>query len=226
MAINAVEQHVEEVNVNEKINEFIQKNRKALLIILITGIVVIIGFVATVNIRDSLRSRAIEEVEAYERRFDSLRVDTEKEAKREALLAEINNFAQSHAGYAGTRASLLSASMYADQKKWAEAQAAWETASQKAGQSYLVAVALFNAAVAAEEQEDNEKALDLYTRSVAHPGGFPGASRAQFAIGRLYEMRSDREAALRTYRELVARWPNDSVWAPLAQNRIIFLSSQ
>jgi tetratricopeptide (TPR) repeat protein len=90
--------------------------------------------------------------------------------------------------------------------------------------TYLEPVAFYNGAVAAEEQGNTAQAIELYTKA-ASAADFPAASRAQFAIGRLQEA-NGKDAALEAYKSLLSKWPNDQVWANLAQSRIIALSSK
>lgn len=213
---------------SDALANFIQSNRKALLFSMIAAVVLVIGFIAGFTIRDALRIKAITAVEDFARRYDILVMDINESAKAadvEALLEELNAFGAKHSSYAGARAYSLSASIYAERKDWGEAEKAWTLSAKAAGKSYLAPVALFNAAVAAEEQGNPEEAISLYTESAAHSSNFPGAARAQFAIGRLEEAQGDTQAALEAYRRIPEKWKNETTWINLAQDRIIVLSA-
>jgi tetratricopeptide (TPR) repeat protein len=85
-------------------------------------------------------------------------------------------------------------------------------------------VSFFNAAVAAEEQDNAEAAIGYYTKVLEYKDVFPEAARAQFTVGRLEESRNNREAALSAYRNVLSIWPGDPVWPNLAQSRVLALS--
>jgi predicted negative regulator of RcsB-dependent stress response len=215
-------------NFGDAIADFIQNNRKELLITMVSMVVIVIGFIAGFAIRDSLREKAISAVEEFTRRYDILVIDINESSKAEevqTLLDELSAFAGKTSGYAGSRAYSLAASIYAERKDWAAAEKAWTSSAKTAGKSYLAPISLFNAAVAAEEQGNVSRAISLYADSVAHGSDFPGAARAQFEIGRLCESQGDMQAALEAYRVIPEKWSSESTWINLAQNRIIVLSN-
>jgi tetratricopeptide (TPR) repeat protein len=220
----------EKLSLGERINELARKNRKPIFIVLGSTAVLLIAVVAVFSLMDLFRKKAISSVEEFNRRYEELRFTINEESsaeKVETLLAELNVFAGKTSDYAGGRAWSIIAAVYADKKEWAEAEQAWTRAAGAAAKTYLAPAAYFNAGVAAEEQGKNEEAIELYTRSVSHPGGvFPGAARAQFSIGRLWESLHDRGAALDAYRAVISGWPSDAVWTSLAHSRIIALEIQ
>jgi predicted negative regulator of RcsB-dependent stress response len=207
--------------------DFIQRNRRGLLISMIALVVIVIGFIAGNALRSSLQEKANSAVEDFTQRYEVLVIDINEPEKAEevaALLDELAVFAGKTSGYAGARAYSLAASVYAEQKNWAQAESAWRSSAKKAGNSYLAPVSLFNAAVAAEEQGTLDQAVELYAESAAHVSGFPAAARAQFEIGRLRESQGDSQAALEAYRMIPEKWANESTWINLAQSRIVLLS--
>jgi tetratricopeptide (TPR) repeat protein len=224
----------EKINAGEALSEFIQRNRRGLVVCLAVIIAAVIGAVAAFSIRDTMRTKALSAVEEYVRRYEALRIyitseepaDESKKAEVTTLLEELAAFEGRNSGYAAARASAVSAGIYGDQKNWAEAEKAWTSAARAAAKTYLEPVALFNAAAAAEEQGNNAGAIDLYKQAVSRGDIFPAAARAQFAVGRLQEAQGLKDAALEAYRAVVAGWPGDPVWANLAQSRIIVLSGQ
>ena len=214
-----------EPNVSERINTFIQRNRRTILTVAALLIVVLIGFVAGLSIRDALRAQAIQEAEALGLRYEALRnylSGTEKEEETRALIQDLSTFAAAHSGYAGARGYDLLGSIHAEKKDWENAEKAWTSAAVAGAGTYLAPAFFFNAAVAAEEQGKAQEAIDLYVK--AQSDFFPQASRAQFQVGRLEEGRGNRDAALQAYRDIINKWPQDAVWTNLAQSRIITLS--
>ena len=221
-----------ELDISERIGEFIQKNRMGILIGLIAVIAVLAGFIVTNAVRGKILSNALSKVDGFNRRYEELKLfigndDPEtllKQAEVFVLIEELSAFEDKNSGLAAARAYDLSGNIYADQKNWAQAEEAWSLAAKAAAKSYLVPVYLYNAAVAAEEQGNTDSAIALYTRTLGYGNSFPSAARAQFSIGRLEESRNNIDAALEAYRSLLSKWPDDPVWLNLAQSRILVIS--
>ncbi|MDR3343004.1 MAG: tetratricopeptide repeat protein [Treponema sp.] len=220
---------MEPLSISEKINNFIQKKRKVLVIGMISIIVLLVVLIAVLSIRDTLQSKALSKVEDFTRRYEVLRVDVNepsKETEVTALVDELAAFAPKNSGYAGARGYAMLASIHGDKKNWEAAEKAWTNAARIGAKTYLAPVSLFNAAVAAEEQDNIPGAIALYEESVSLGAIFPAAPKAQFSIGRLQEAQNNKDAAIEAYRTLMSTWPNDTTWTNLAQNRIIFLTAQ
>ncbi|MDR2211074.1 MAG: tetratricopeptide repeat protein [Spirochaetaceae bacterium] len=209
----------------EAIADFMQRNRKSLLALIVILAGGIIGLVAFFAVRSGLQKDAIITLEEIEERLTLLGDLSEnaKSAEVEALLQELTEFASGTFGYAAARSYSLAAAVYMERNEWEKAEQAYLDSARKAGKTYLAPLALYNAAAAAEEQGNLETALEYYTQSLDFSGNFPGASRARFNIGRIYEAQKDTEAASDAYRTLIENSSPDSNWAKLAQSRIIFL---
>jgi tetratricopeptide (TPR) repeat protein len=219
----------ERIGVGEGLNQFIQRNRKPIILWAVGMLVFLAGFIAVVSIRDALQQRSFRQLEAFNQRYEVLRIDLNEPSKAEevqALVDELSLFASAHTGYAGARSYAMLGSIYADKKAWEDAEKAWTEAATVGAKTYLAGVSLCNAAFAAEEGGNILGAIALYRQSVSLKDTFPVAPRAQFSIGRLEEVQNHREAALEAYQELLNTWPNDTVWTSLAQSRIIFLKSR
>ncbi|MDR2619382.1 MAG: tetratricopeptide repeat protein [Treponema sp.] len=220
--------------VSDILGDFIQKNRTGIVVCLVLILAGIIGVTAAFTIKAKLQEKALTEVDAFNRRYEALRIyitseepdDEPKKAEVGTLLEDLAAFEARTSGFAAARAYALSAGIYGDQKNWAEAEKAWTNAARAAAKTYFEPVCLFNAAAALEEQGSNGAAIELYNQVLAFSGGFPAAARAQFAVGRLQETQGAKDAALEAYRALLSRWPEDPVWANLAQSRIIVLQGQ
>jgi tetratricopeptide (TPR) repeat protein len=216
----------ENPGITERINSFLQKNRKSLLIGTGGILVLLIVFIAVLTIRDALQAKAISAVEDFARRYEVLVIDLNEPDKAEevqTLLDELNAFAGKNRGYAGARSYSLIAGIHAEKKDWSGAEAAWISAAKAAAKTYLAPVFLFNAAVAAEEQGNISGAIELYTQVLDLADVFPAAPRAQFSIGRLQETQGNNEAAVEAYRALINHWPDETVWTNFAQNRILVI---
>jgi len=219
----------EEVTLNQRIYDFLQKNRRTLFISLIAIVVILAALIITVTVRERMQANAISQVDAFNRRYEELQphintADMMRQAETAILLIELSEFQNRASGFPSARAFAISANILTDMRSWPEAEEAWANAARAAGRTYLAPISLFNAAVAAEEQGNIQGAIDHYTRAIAFGDIFHFAPRAQFSIGRLEEQRNNRDAALAAYRVLLARWPHDSIWTNLAQNRVIILA--
>ena len=223
---------VENVNTGQKINDFLQKNRKILFITLCLIVAGVVIFVAAFSIRDALIASAFNKIDEFELRYQNISYAysgalaqvSNRENDIAALLEDMDDFAKKNSGYASARAYVMSARIYEEMFDWGNAEYAWTNAAVAAAKTYLAPVAYFNAAATAEEQGNFSRAIDLYNKVVEYGDEFYAASRAQFAIGRIYEIQGDRNAALAAYQNLVNRWTDDQIWVNLAHSRIIALS--
>ncbi|GHV93900.1 hypothetical protein AGMMS50293_02200 [Spirochaetia bacterium] len=219
----------ESVNLNERINEFVQKNRKIIFISLGLIVLILVGTVASISLIEVFQKKAISEVEELNRRYEVLRFNIAEESVAgdvETLLSDLNALAKKTSGYVGGKAWSIAASIHSDKKQWPEAESAWLDAAKTASKTYLAPLAYYNAAAAAEEQGKTPEAIELYTQSANHPASFPAAAHAQFSVGRLNEVLNNRDAALEAYRSLITKWPNDTTWINLAHSRIITLETK
>ena len=223
----------EELSFNEKLSEFINKNRKSLLIGLIAIFVVLAGFIITSVVRGKLLSNALSELDGFSRKYAELKPyisnedsdDIIKQVELLVLLEELTAFQSKNSGFPLARAYSMSADIFAEQKRWAEAEEAWLNAAIAASKTYLASISFFNAAVASEEQGNIDSAIAHYTKALDSGDNFPSAARAQFSIGRLEESRNNKDAALEAYGDVLNKWPNDPVWSNLAQSRILVMSN-
>ena len=221
----------------DKINDFVQKNRKAIFMILGIIVFLLAGSVVVLSVSDVLRKKAIADVEELSRRYDELRHeiiadsheghthdDVSVDLDTETLLDDLNVFAKGKSGFAGSKAWSIIAKIHGDRKEWPAAEYAWLNAAKAGSKTYQGPVSFFNAAVAAEEQGKWEQAIEYYEKSISLPVEFPAAPHAQFSVGRLYEDKLNNfSAAIEAYRLVLIKWPNIPVWVNLANSRIIAL---
>jgi tetratricopeptide (TPR) repeat protein len=214
----------ENINIGDKVNEFIQRNRKVIFTTVGLLVFLFIGLIVFLSLQDISRKKAISEVEELNRRYEDLRFlvgDDYYTADFEALLADLNAFANNKGGFSGSRAWSIIALIHSGREEWPQAENAWLNAARAGTRTYLGPLSLFNAAVAAEEQGKLHEAIELLERCLAHPFEFPAAARAQFAIGRLYEELNDYPAAIEAYRAVLINWQDIPVWQHLARSKII-----
>jgi tetratricopeptide (TPR) repeat protein len=215
-----------EPNVSERINDFIQKNRKPIFIMAASLLVILIAVIAALSLMDVFRNKAIAAVEDYNSRYESLLPTVTEEYSQDdaaSFIEELTAFAKKNSGYPGGRAWLLIGGIHSAKKEWSEAEAAYAAAARTAGKTYLAPLAWFNAAAAAEEQGKTPEAIGYYDNSLATQVVFSAAPRAQFSVGRLHETLNEDEKAIEAYRAVISGWPYDEVWTNLARSRIIAL---
>jgi tetratricopeptide (TPR) repeat protein len=232
--VKTIDSKTKDLSVAEKMNEFLQRNRKGLLIILAGAVVVVTGFAVGFAVYGNLQEKALSRVEDFNRRYEALRIyinseneaDASKKEEVEVLQNDLAAFVAKASGFAAARAYAISAGIYGDQKNWAEAEKAWAGAAAAAAKTYLVPAAFFNAAVAAEEQGNSDGAVEFYNKALESGNEFPAAPRAQFAVGRIEEGRGNKDAAIEAYNAVINKWPDDEVWANLAHSRLIVLQGK
>jgi len=231
------EKNAVNASMGEGINEFIQKHRKPIFVSVGVILLSLIVFIVLLSVMDIVRGKAISAVEELNSRYETLLPSLTEEYSEvdvAELLADIEVFAQKNSsaitsiatGYAAGKAWAIIANIHGQKKNWPAAEAAWALAAKVAKKTYLAPVAFFNAGAAAEEQGKTDEAIDYYTSCLAAMADFPGASRAQFAIGRLQESLGNTEAAIEAYRTVVTGWSYDQVWSSLAHSRIIALEAE
>ncbi|MDR0443776.1 MAG: tetratricopeptide repeat protein [Treponema sp.] len=219
----------ENESVGNKINEFVQRNRKTIFISLSIIVFLLAGLVITLSLNDVFRKKAIAEVEELEKRYKEVRPglnDDSSASDVETLIADVTSFASKKSGLAGGKAWTIIAQIHSEKKEWPQAEEAWIAAAKAAAKTFMEPVSYYKAAVAAEEQGKREEAIQLYEKCTAVPVEFPQAPRAQFAIGRLYEEMNDVPAAIEAYREIFIKWPAITTWVNLARSRIIVLETR
>jgi len=216
-------------NFGDKINEFIQRNRK--IIFVITGILVVlfVGSIVFLSVRDNLDKKSAEVLEELNRKYDDLRLDILEDIlneNAESFINELEAFALKTRGFSGSKAWSILGEVYFDREDWEKAKEAYIKSANTGKRTYLGPMAFFNAAAAAEEQGELEQAIDLLKQGISLNIEFPAAPRAQFSIGRLNEQLGNKDAAIESYREILIKWSDITTWQQLAHSRISALETE
>jgi tetratricopeptide (TPR) repeat protein len=218
---------VASVSINEGINEFVQKHRKSIFVVMGILLLSLILFIVALSVIDVLRGKAISAVEDFYVRYETLKPSITEDFSTvdvDELLADLESFAQKTIyGYSGGKAYSIIGTIQGERGDWSAAETAWAAAGKAAKKTYLAPLAFFNAGAAAEEQGKIEEAIGYYTSSLDYAADFPAAPRAQFAIGRLHESQGNTQAAIEAYQAVISGWTYDIVWPSLAHSRIIAL---
>jgi len=213
--------------ISDKIIDFLQKNRKNILICAGVIAFLFVGLVVFISLQDVFNKKALLEIDELTSRFDEIRFlmsDDAYAADLDKLLADLDVFVKNKNGYPASKAWSIIAQIHSSRKDWQKSKDAWLNAAKKGNKTYLAPISLFNAAAAAEEEGNIEQAIELLGNCIAHPFEFPAAPRAQFMIGRLYEKQNNYPAAIEAYRAVLTNWKDIPIWPQLARSRITAIS--
>ena len=212
---------------SERCGEFLAHYRKPIVIIL-GGVCAI---VATALIASAVTTRAAKkasmETETMISEWTDLRDKNPEDmaTKEDALVERLEKQAAANGRtYSAFRAYTTLGEINALRKDWEKALDFYQKAGNALPDAYSAGIAYFNAAACADELQQYDKALELYTLSAASDD-FSLKPRALFNIGRLEESLSHSDKALEAYTRLTDLYP-DNDWTLLAKSRIIALSIQ
>ena len=221
------EQNDQTLSFSERCGEFLTRHRKPIIIILgMVCAVVAIALIAS-SITARAAKKASVETEAIISEWTDLRNKKAEDmaVKEDELVEKLEKQAATDGRtYSAFRAYTTLGEIYVLRKDWEKALGFYQKAGEALPKAYTAGIAYFNAAACADELQQYDKALELYTLSAASDE-FPLKPRALFNIGRLEESLSHSDKAIEAYTKLTDSYP-DNDWALLAKSRIIALSIQ
>ncbi|WP_028973564.1 tetratricopeptide repeat protein [Spirochaeta cellobiosiphila] len=200
---------------------FFQKNRVFFIIVLVLLIAAVIGLAVYDSYHKDSVDTQIAKVEVIENEYQTLQVASDKEAKLNNLIEEINNLesSESLSKWPKQRLLFLTGKVYFDLQNWSEAADTYlETANVQS--SYLTTLSLFNASVAYEQNGDLNKALEILDQLESYDDEAVEKIHGLFNKGRLLEKLNRTPEAIEIYQSLETKYPN-SDWTKLAKERII-----
>ena len=208
-----------EKNIEEKLGfvdhvaNFLLKNFKTIIIVGIVIIVALVGIVTVSVINSNKADKDFTSLSALEVLYKETLVETEK--ADEFLASADSLIASAKETYPGYKAMYLKA-LYAFENK------EYTNALDLSSDNFLGSVALVNAAAAAENAGDLDKALE-YNKKVwdDYSTTSPVSAKALFNTARLYEAK-DMELAKGTYQQLADQYKDatQSEYAKLAEARL------
>ena len=221
------EQNDQTLSFSERCGQFLTQHRKPIVIILgaICAVVAITLIVSALTIRSA--KNASVETEAIISEWTDLRNKNAEDmaAKEDVLVEKLEKQAAANGHtYAAFRAYTTLGEIYTIRKDWEKALDSYRKAGEALPKAYTAGIAYFNAAACADELQQYDKALELYTLSASYDD-FPLKPRALFNIGRLEESLAHSDKAVEAYTKLTESYP-DNDWALLAKSRIIALTIQ
>lgn len=211
---------------SSKLNGFLEKNRKVVLVTFIVVLVLVIGFVAFEVIKSASTKKALAQIEAYyyELITDSTDLDDAAIAKRSTDCLENLSSYTNKGGIAGVRANMLSAELAYLQKDYEGAVAFYDAAVAKGKKSYTAPICLYNKGACFEEMNKMSEAAEAY-KAAAEFKDFGMAAHAYFSLGRVREALNDFAGAAEVYKTINDKFVDDD-WGNLAKTRLIELKSQ
>jgi TolA-binding protein len=206
---------------------FLTKYRKPIVATIAVVAVAVVALVVVLTVRSNRAEAALTNVEGLQDEYDDwLTLEEEEQADAyEGLSRQAAEVIETYpATYAAARARIIDASALAELERWQDATDRYVEVADQFPDTYLAPVSLMDAAVAAENGGDPERALELHQRIVdEYEDESAEVPRALFSIGRINEQRDEIADAAEAYRRLVEDYPASS-WTNLARNRIITLT--
>lgn len=221
--------HGEQPKLIDRISGFLSRHRRTILIGLIVVAVAIVALVVVLTVESNRSEAALTAAEALQRQFDDWSgqpADQQPDGYDAILRAADDIIRKYPETYAAMRARLIDARALSELERYSEAVDRYVEVADRRPLTYLAPVALMDAAVAAENADDSERALELYNRLAdTYKDSGIEIPRAILSIGRIHEQRDEIADAAAAYQRLIDDYPASS-WTNLARNRIITLTVQ
>lgn len=210
---------------SSKLNDFMTKNRKALIAVICVIFVALIAFICVVLCNSKITAKNLNEIDiiSFELTDGSNALEDEEVNQRKAVAMEKLAPYTKKGGVSGVRANMLAGEIAYQSKNYQDAVTYWNAAASKSDKSYTKPLALFNAAVCYEELNDLDSAAANY-KLAADNKDFMLKNHAKFSYARVIETQGNIADAVTAYNELIDAYPDDD-WAKLAKTRILFLQT-
>lgn len=209
----------------EIISTFLHRHRRTLIIMVAAVVIIVVGLFVYLEVQSSREQSARLAAEAVQELYDEWQdaSDADRAALADRLNERVDAVVQEYPRfYAAQRALMVRGDLRWEQEQWSSAADDFARAANGFGDSYLTPIALFNAAAAAEEAGDIDRARQ-HLQQLVDQHATAEVPRALFTLGRLAEADSDPDQALNYYNRLVQNHAGSN-WTNLARNRIIALS--
>ena len=216
----------EKSTASEKLNGFLEKNRKPVLITFIVGLVLVVGFIVCAIAVSSTSKKDLAAVEAYYYSLIDSSTDLEDSEITKRATECIENLASytKKGGIAGVRANMLSAELAYILADYEGAISYYDAAIAKGKKSYTAPICMYNKASCYEEIGKLAEAAESY-KAAAEFTDFGMVTHAYFSLGRVREAQGDYAGAVEAYTSAKDSYADDE-WSNLATTRIIELQSQ
>lgn len=212
----------------ETISAFLSKYR-----VIIVGFVVVLLLCAVLLavvlfLSDSKTDKGFAELDAISFSYSEIVKDATGEEKTQAedkAIADALALAEKNkTNPVGMRSFIFAADVLFSKGSFEEAAKNYEKAGAIKAKSYLSGIALYNAAIAYDELNNYDAAIENFDKAIKNTS-FIMKNKAMFQKGRILEAKGDFAAAYATYSELFDLNPADS-WAILGKSRMIALTAE
>lgn len=216
----------EKATASAKLNGFLEKNRKPIVITFIIVLVLVLGFITATILISTGSKKDLAKVEAYYYELMDSSTELEDAEINKRATTCIENLAPyvKKSGIAGVRANMLCAELAYILADYEGAIAYYDAAIAKGKKSYTAPVCMYNRAVCYEELGKLDQAAESY-KAAAEFEDFGMVTHAYFSYGRILETKGDYAGAVEAYNTMNDKFPEDD-WSNLAKTRIIQLSSE
>jgi len=205
-----------EEKIISKIASFISNFKNIILIALAALVVILVAVVVITTSANKKAEQSFIRVAQYEESLDEM-VSSEDNAVVSEYLANVEKEVKDKS-YPSVKSAYILGEYYAQKNEWAKAYDYFMKSYNLNSNIYLSKLAVFNAAVAAEEKGDASTALTLYTQ-VSEDLESPLASKALFNVARINLNNGNKDLAKVTLQQLVDKF-STSEYSALAKNII------
>lgn len=213
----------EKETVGKKLNSFIERHRKSIIITVIVIVVLLVLFIVGYLVANSNKEKNLAKIDTITFTLvDGSKglADSELDARRDTAIADLQELV-SKGGIVGARANMLCAELSYQLNKVEDAVNYWKATAEKSKKSYIQPIANYNLGVCYENLGNKEEASNYY-KLAADDEDFVLGTHARFSYGRSLESLGNYTEAVEVYKALNDKDPSDS-WAKLAKSRIIEL---
>lgn len=221
MAKKETEKKQKNESTAEKVGSFILKNRIIFLTVIVVVVLCVVGFSVYLKAAESKTAKVLEEIEKIEFNLTKGTAGLEEKDLQSYYSKALDGLSKytDKGGIAGARADLLSAEILFRTAKFSDAKEMYVNAAKKVKGTYLEPICYFNAAVAYEELNDADNAIDCYKKAVESKD-FGDPTHALFSIARILQSKSDYIGAKEYYEKTIEKGENDA-FASAAKTCII-----
>ena len=216
----------ENVTASFKVTSFINRNRIAIIGVLICFCIAIVGIIVSSKIISSTKDKSLSKIEEiYFTLCDgssTLEVE-EIEARQNDALEALSSYT-SKGGIVGARANLLCADISYQMEKYEDAANYYNAVAKKAKGNYLYAIAMYNLGVMNEQLGKTQEASENY-KNAFEAKDCLFKSHAGFSYGRTLEALENYADAVAVYQKVIDANPTES-WAKLSKTRVIALQAE
>lgn len=208
-----------------KLNGFLEKNRKTVIISFIVVLILVAGFITTaitMSVTSKKNLSKIEELYYELLAFSTDLSDSELAKKATECIENLAPYTKK-GRIAGVRANMLAAELSFNLKDYEAAADYYDAAIAKGKKSYTAPICYYNKAACYEELGNYAAAAEGY-KAAAEFEEFGMITHAYFSLGRVLEAQGDYEGAAEVYKTMNDKISDDD-WTNLAKTRLIELQS-